>query len=210
MVLSFIKEVLFPLFCISCNTEGSFLCGSCMSSVCANVHVKEDCINNIYKRYASCSVQDRLMAQIIHAVKYEYVEDAWKAVERICLGSNVSAALSHIDLIVPVPLHPRRFAERGYNQSERIANILSKQSRIPVVHALKRVVYTKQQALLGKEEREHNLAAAFASQEPIPEGSSILLVDDVYTTGATVGACIEVLEKACRGGDIAVYTLAQG
>ncbi len=112
------------------------------------------------------------------------------------------------DAIVPVPLHPARFAERGYNQSELLAKALSRELQIPVyAHAVKRTKNTKAQHSLSPRERAENLQSAFAAGRDLPKvnGKRIILLDDIITTGATMRGCAEILRS---GGAAAVYALA--
>ncbi len=104
---------------------------------------------------------------------------------------------SNYDCIVPVPLHPVRYRERGFNQSLVIARELSRHTGIPVVKSgIIRKRYTRHQTGLGKTERKKNLEGAFKVSMPERfQKKKIMLVDDVYTTGAT----LENLSKAFRG-----------
>ena len=113
-------------------------------------------------------------------------------------------------LLVPVPLHPRRRRERGFNQSELIALSLSRCWNIPVAsHALRRVRYTRSQASLAATERASNLHDAFSSsRNNVVTGKSIILVDDVMTTGATARACAAVLHSM-KAATVSVLTLAR-
>ena len=100
------------------------------------------------------------------------------------------------DYIVPVPLHWRRYARRGYNQAYEMAIALSKKSGKPVLNCLQRVRSTKIQAGLSGEERIENVKEAFAVVERyalLVSGARILLVDDVLTTGSTMRACVRAL-----------------
>jgi ComF family protein len=101
-------------------------------------------------------------------------------------------------VLVPVSMHPRRQRERGYNQSALLARELSKLWTIALeVDALRRVRDTPQQALLSAEERRHNVKDAFVvKQAGVFMGKTILLIDDVVTTGSTINACAEALKSA--------------
>ncbi len=114
-------------------------------------------------------------------------------------------------LITPVPLHPRRFRERRFNQSAELARLLSGLSGIPCAGLLRRTRYTTTQVGLDRRQRRKNLAGAFAlaPRATLAAGQSILLVDDVFTTGSTADACSRVLRQA-GAGRIIVLTVARG
>ena len=108
-------------------------------------------------------------------------------------------------LVVPVPLHQKRLEERGYNQVERIFLPWAKAKRLEWCDVLLRVRPTQPQWELDKAERCRNLRDAFALSRPeLVAGRSILLVDDIMTTGATINECAKVLRKA---GAKSVYAL---
>jgi len=101
------------------------------------------------------------------------------------------------DLIVPVPMHWRKRMSRGYNQSERIGNALGGIMGVPVERALVKTRHTKPQSLSSREERLVNLENSIDVRDPSAvSGLSVLLVDDVATTGATLGACARALRGA--------------
>ncbi len=108
-----------------------------------------------------------------------------------------------IDAIVPVPLHRSRRNERGYNQAELLARRLAKKLGVPVLSkALVRTRKTTAQKYLGGRERQKNLEAVFGAGRQSVAGQTLLLVDDIYTTGGTAEACTRVLLAA---GAQAVY-----
>lgn len=115
-----------------------------------------------------------------------------------------------IDYIIPVPLHPRRLRERGFNQAEIIARVLSQMSGIPLdTTHLERHRYNKHQVGLRGDERSRNTQQLFTVNHPEElYHKHILLVDDVITTGSTIRACFEGLESTrdCR---ISVFALAK-
>ncbi len=100
------------------------------------------------------------------------------------------------DCLVPVPLHRRKERRRGFNQAEYLAARISRQSGIPMEASLvAKIRKTKSQKRLSGQERQKNLAGAFAVTKPV-EGMCILVVDDVFTTGSTIDAMAECLKKA--------------
>lgn len=116
------------------------------------------------------------------------------------------------DLMIPVPLHWRRMVSRRYNQSLLLARALAAKTALPLLaDGLVRTRHTPQQAGLSKNAREKNVKNAFAVPPKhlvVLKGKSILLIDDVMTTGATLSACTHVLLKA-GAGQVNVLTLAR-
>ena len=117
------------------------------------------------------------------------------------------------DALVPVPLHPKRLRERGYNQSLLLAQMIAEEWEIPLApRLLVRTVHTPHQTRLSKTARMHNVARAFAvpptSLEAV-RGKRLLLVDDVITTGSTLLECARTLHQA-GAKEIYSVTLAAG
>ena len=118
--------------------------------------------------------------------------------------------ISENSLIVPVPLHPKKLRERGFNQSLILAREISKKFAILLdFMTLRRHINTEPQISLGKKERESNVHGAFSVTEPEKiKGQRIILVDDVYTSGSTVKECARVLMKN-KAAAVVVITLAR-
>ena len=101
------------------------------------------------------------------------------------------------DFLVPVPLHPKKERQRGYNQALILARGLGRLTGIPVRDKLlRRVRYTTPQKKLGHRDRRQNLLGAFQASEPLEKGAVIVLVDDIYTTGNTISAAAKALKEA--------------
>jgi competence protein ComFC len=115
------------------------------------------------------------------------------------------------DFIVPVPLHAVKYREREFNQADRLAAHLSAASGIPLTSEwLRRIRPTATQTLLTRQQRAANMRGAFAVRPGIRlDGERVILVDDVFTTGATTSACAQVLQAA-GSGDVCVWTVARG
>lgn len=113
------------------------------------------------------------------------------------------------DMVVPVPMHARRRHLRGYNQAEVLAENVARIKGLEMSCALKRPKYTRQQARLSGEERRNNIKNAITVVGDVAE-KTILLVDDVYTTGATAAACEQALRNAgAKHVFLVCYTLAK-
>ncbi len=118
---------------------------------------------------------------------------------------------SGVDAIVPVPLHPRKKREREFNQAEYLADAVGKAFAKPVwKRCIRRVKDTPTQTRLSREERLANLRDAFEARDGVGlKGKRVVLVDDVFTTGATLDACARVLRVA-GAADVWVLTVARG
>ena len=114
------------------------------------------------------------------------------------------------EAVLPVPLHPRRRRERGYDQALLLARVLARHFRSPLAAgALRRTRYTAQQSNLPMLRRQDNVRGAFVVRRPDRvRGTSLLLVDDVMTTGATADECAKVLSRA-GAAQVQVLTLAR-
>ena len=155
--------------------------------------------------------RDRML-DLIH--KYKYNRAFW--FEPFLARLLVNAARSHLNCdqwqyIVPVPLYPAKFREREFNQAHRLATHLSAATQIPIHNRLlRRVLPTRTQTLLTREERIANVRKAFAMRPGVRlNGERLVLVDDVLTTGATTSACARVL-LAAGAAEVCVWTVARG
>ena len=114
------------------------------------------------------------------------------------------------DALVPVPLYPLRKRERGFNQAEELARTLGKRVGLPVMNVLKRVKKTEAQAKLRRSERLRNQMNAFELKSEFDlQGKKLLIIDDVFTTGATVNACAQILKQA-GASSLSALTVARG
>lgn len=144
----------------------------------------------------------------IHLLKYENRPDLARPLARLVSERVDFSDMSSDTLLIPVPLHPERLAERGYNQSALLASSLAKLTHLASsARALVRSRHTEQQARLDREARGDNVRDAFLAPER-QNGRKVILVDDVITTGATAVGSIAALRKA--GVEVvAVVTVAR-
>jgi ComF family protein len=137
-----------------------------------------------------------LFQHIIHYLKYDHKRSIGIRLAGKIWEHTPRAFFDNMDLIVPVPIHHTRRRERGYNQAEIIAKELSNLSGIPInSRLLSRTRQTGTQTALTRGERSRNIGKAFRLKGDV-KGRKILLVDDVFTTGATVNECARVLMEA--------------
>lgn len=145
------------------------------------------------------------MRQAIHELKYRNLRALAEPLAGL-LADYLTALPVPGDALVPVPLHRKRWRERGYNQSGLLARGLSQRIGLPVVDdCLVRRQYAPPQArAAGVGERRGNVAGAFACLDGRLRGKRVLLIDDVATSGATLNACAGALKSA---GAVSVWGL---
>lgn len=190
-------------YCAQCGVPFSFSIGE--EAKCP------DCLAEppAYDGLRAVMVYDQVSAPLVSALKFR---DQWAGLERYVQMMVAAAGEWAPEAIVPVPLHWRRLWRRRYNQSALLGFGLSKAMKVPCLpQGLKRVRATKPQMRLSRAERQQNVKGAFAVNEKAQQflrDKTVLLVDDVVTTGATVHVCAEVLKKA-GAKEVLVLALAR-
>jgi ComF family protein len=136
---------------------------------------------------------DGRLRAIVHALKYEGRRSLARPLAAL-MRERGAALVEAADVAVPVPLHPSRRRHRGFNQAADLARHVG----MPVSHALRRVRATATQTGLPAAQRHRNVRGAFALTRRVRDviGRTVLLIDDVSTTGATLEACARVLKEA--------------
>lgn len=204
--LTFIAEPCCP----RCGTPFEFALGAAAHSeehaLCA------DCIRTppVFSRARAVLRYDAASRALVLKLKF-HDDTALAATYGPWLARAGGDLLIGVDAIVPVPLHYWRYVGRRYNQAALLAGALARAGGIPLLNALARTRATAPQSGLRKKKRAENVAGAFAVPEAMRErirGKTVLLVDDVYTTGATLNACAAALFDA-RARDVRVVTLAR-
>ena len=172
-----------------------------------------DCITtkHYFDRGFSCVEYDDTIKKLIYDLKYYKKRYLAYPMAQVMAERLNQHALGKIDMIVPVPLHRKKEAERGFNQSLLIAKYIGDLLRVPVNH--KGIVRKKETISLNKltkDERRENLKDAFQLMDKeIFRHKKILLVDDIYTTGSTIDACSKELRKG-NPKEIFFITFATG
>jgi ComF family protein len=171
-----------PAYCPRCAlpAPGGSICGSCLADP---PH---------FDRTTALWLYEFPCDRLVQALKYR----AWLALAGFFAFRLASRPLPEVDLIVPMPLHPKRLAERGFNQALEIARGVSQRAGIAVeARGVRRLRYTRPQTELPYEERARNVRGAFACELELP-GRHVAVVDDVMTTGATLNELASVLKRA--------------
>lgn len=241
-IKTFVLDTLFPIHCLFCQKYSQWICPECFSKieifseqVCPYCEknitpagsVCDFCKNNILEKNNFVPLDNlvvsskyRPLSKIIHLYKYNFVSDLHIPLAKIMISALIQNNAPLPDLIIPIPLHPRRLRWRGFNQSKLLANYIGKNLTpgfsIPVISDLViRKKYTPpQMKIKNYQERQKNLRNAFAlsllSSSPsgggCPEGTgegeiilkdkNILLVDDISTTGSTLLECAKALKRS--------------
>lgn len=152
---------------------------------------------------------DEQVARLIHAFKFRGEHSALTTFARLAKQSAVLADLDRPDLLVPVPLHPSRLRQRGFNQAAVLIPVLCPGQGGFLRHALQRVRATKPQKGLSGKERRRNVVGSFAVVDTqMVAGKKILLCDDVFTTGTTLNECAKTLRGA-GAAQVEVVTLSR-
>ena len=198
-----------PRLCVCCDNgiaEG-FACDECLQRLRVTEKIYRSTIIDyyfsLYEFIAETEIQD-----IVHHLKYQHMKSIGNYFGEL-LGKRIHEEISdRFDLVIPVPLHKTKYAERTYNQSEYIASGIAKITGASAsFNLLKRTRYTQSQTKLDISRRKDNVKNAFETSPPAPLhrngegrnhliGKNIILVDDIVTTGSTIMECAEVLKDA--------------
>jgi len=209
----------FPPHCGGCGAPGERWCRTCRDAampisgpICQRCGVMlrdgDECdhchaVSPAYTQVRSCYVFDGALRQALHRLKYSRDVGLGEA-----LAQPMAALLAQlrwpVDLVTSVPLGKTRLSERGYNQSTLLARPLALAHRLSFsTRCLKRTRDTESQVTLTAAERHTNVQGAFWANPALVQGKSILLVDDITTTGSTIQECALALldagAKACYG-----------
>ena len=201
-------DILFPPRCPGCHRRGTWLCAACarvtpfveaprcprcgdpmsLGCRCDDLPVSLDRLRSAlwYEGWVPTAIQ-----------WFKYEGESARASFFAGYLTEELADLLPVDALVAVPLHRRRERSRGYNQSAALARELGRRSGIATARPLARERNTPRQVGLHASERAENIAGAFTIRPGVdPRGQRILLVDDVVTTGSTLGECAAVLKRA--------------
>lgn len=209
-----IIDFFFPPRCVGCKKWGDRWCESCITQVTEVAEpVCSICGDQLrgegrtlcsrcqrfppqYRAIRSWAVFEGQIQKAIHALKYENNLGLGEFMSKF-LCQTFSQTDWEVDIVTPVPLGVERFKERGYNQAMLLARPFAWKMSLPhKPNALKRTRETRSQVELSISERQKNVAGAFKADPEIVSGKSVLVVDDVTTTGSTISACADALHDA--------------
>jgi competence protein ComFC len=228
-ILNSVDNLFFPPVCLACSERiervKDVLCSSCrelLSPITENYCDKcgapmidftcpycaeRDFVFDIAR---AAFIYRNPVQELIHIFKYDAFLAPADFLSQALLEIPDAQKIAHnFDCITSVPLHPVRYRERGYNQSELIARKLAIKWNLPYIEPVKRHLPTESQTTLNIEERINNLKNAFSLKKNINiAGKRVILVDDVFTTGTTVNEVSRILKKG-GASKVAVLTAAR-
>jgi ComF family protein len=150
----------------------------------------------VINQIRSVALFDGVLRQAVHRFKYERLSSLAEPFGDMLAAYWLAAQLV-ADWLIPVPLHPSRERDRGYNQSDLLARQLGQRVGVPVSsRGLRRTRATAVQMTLNAAERRQNVAGAFECVEPRVQAKRVVIIDDVGTTGATLDACAQAVLQA--------------
>ncbi|HLM84082.1 MAG TPA: ComF family protein [Candidatus Bathyarchaeia archaeon] len=219
-----VLDALFPIFCLSCRTEGAWLCEKCFAELkILDFQVCPACEENITDKgflcqncrdsrispldglIAAVSYEDPAVKKLVHNFKYRFVGDISRLLSKLLVKALVRNDFPLPDLIAFVPLHPKRLRWRGFNQSFLLAAHISKELapllNIDILDILERKKYNQPQMnVKNYKERLQNVCNIFGLKPEVDpslvKNKTFLLVDDIATTGATLQECAKILKQA--------------
>ncbi|MCA9877518.1 MAG: ComF family protein [Thermomicrobiales bacterium] len=218
---TYVLDVVYPRRCAGCGKRGTWLCPQCEAgdacfsgALCAPCGVpvaRGACqcheLPASIERVRSVGAYDGWLRGAVVQMKYH---GEWARAGHLApLLAQAAADMLPVDVLVPVPLHPARQKQRGFNQTEKLAAALAGETGLPVKRVLERTRRTAPQVGLDAAGRAANVRGAFGMVAGASvAGQTVLLVDDVITTGSTLGACAEVLVVA-GATTVCVVTVAR-
>jgi len=205
-VKKFLLDLFFPKFCFGCQKEGSYLCEDCRSILSILQEHQKYSGKQLKDLYWALPYQGFLIKNLIQNFKYEpFVKELSKTLSLLIINhfQLIENPPSFFEgssgfVLIPVPLHKKRLKWRGFNQAEAISKELSSFLKVSLFsNCLIKIRETISQIELSGKEREENVLGSFliTNKEKIRK-KKILLIDDVYTTGATMEECARVLKTA--------------
>lgn len=210
--LIFLLQILYPNQCILCGKlEVNSICNKCYNNL--NIKEKIDVYNNKnFNKHLYIFKYEGKIRNLIIDYKFNdkiYLKELF--VKIILKNQKICRKLKKYDIIIPVPIHKKRKNERGYNQSELVAKKIAKNiNELQLVtDCLIKEKNTVAQSTLTKEQRKQNVKQVYklVNKEKI-QNKKIILLDDIYTTGATAEECSKIL-KQNGAKEILVLTIAK-
>lgn len=230
---NFVLDTLFPVHCFLCGQDNAWICERCLSQIKINTEhvcgVCEKVSTPDGRSCQECKKKNHLdglivasfytqnsISQAVHLFKYRFISDLHVPLGNLMIKTIQKTEMPLPDFIIPIPLHQRRLRWRGFNQSELLSNHLAK-NLLPdcelemCADLLIRNRYTPpQMQIKNYSQRKQNISGAFSLKDSkLVKNKTILLVDDIATTGSTIFECAKILKTAGANEVFAVVIARQ-
>lgn len=190
-----VLDAVAPLRCAGCDlVSRDAICPACAQ--CVEAQSVPPVVDLPWGRAHAGFTFEAEVREILHRGKFQGNRAALRRLAALAAGRLDLSRRQPPDAVAAVPLGPRRRRRRGYNQAEVVACAFAQVAEAPLLNALVRVRETAPQASRGEQARQANVSGAFAWRGTELSGAALWLVDDVLTTGATLGAAASVLRRA--------------
>ena len=211
-------DLIFPVRCVGCGKFGDYICRGCLGTIAIkknfecigckrNIPFGQTCFlcaktNSVDQLLIVADYKNPLVEKSLKFLKYKFISDLErplailmkKYLKWLTLDKKYNVFEAN-PLLIPVPLHPKRLNWRGFNQAELIARLVADNLKLTIrTNLVTRIKATAPQVSLSRWQRQVNLRQAFVVKSKAPK--SVLIVDDVWTSGATVKAVAKALRKA--------------
>ncbi|MHB8903577.1 MAG: ComF family protein [Patescibacteria group bacterium] len=199
---SFILNILFPLECLGCKTEGGWLCEKCFRQLKFNNKKYPLKAPNLDEIFIAGDYDDKILSDLIKKLKFNFIDNIALILGRFLnlFWSGIIFSRPELKnkeiLLIPLPLSKKRENWRGFNQAELIARSFNNEYNYLMSLDLKKIKNTKAQSDLNENERAKNIKDCFVWNGKNLKDKIIILIDDVVTTGATLNEAAGVLKKA--------------
>lgn len=226
---NFFLDLIFPKYCVGCNKEGVWLCQKCKNLIivikksfcasCQKLTPKGQYCSKCRQKYYLTGViiaahyeKKCVLKEAVHTYKYDHIKNLKYALAPLLINALYHRNFSKNLIILPVPLSKQRIKQRGYNQSEELAKVVAiKTSSKLITKKLIRIKNKTRQADLPRAKRLENIKGVFdwIGKNEL-KNKRVFLIDDVYTTGATVNECAKVLRQKAKAREVWAVVLGKG
>jgi len=190
-IKDWLLDLIFPRNCYGCGREGASICPNCIEKLDIVPNPIDREANGLEELISVALYRDPLWQKVLQSLKYDYNIEISSALDDVfikLIRDNPDIKNLDFDAVVPVPLHQRRYLERGFNQAEIIAEKICQFTGWPLeIEGLIRTRNTPPQARLEDDARRKNVEKAFSvATDDFFKNKKVILVDDVFTTGSTL------------------------